>query len=224
MNNTFLDTYLLYLQKTELSEICIFRSKNPLKRIKNLKIIDKLGLDKSKTLIMGSGVLVLHGIIEKNDDLDLIVTRDIFNQLSKIAKKRFSGVVKDFKYKKVFYRTQNKKMEAAVNFQILGKSTDELLRRAEEEDKLDLDLSKFCTVINNLSLHLSPEESEKHYEEISALIIHYDYINNGSLSVTPLPYGSRAMPGGKGILYSPTNFPPLLQKIIICYIDYYTNC
>ena len=148
MNNTFLDTYLLYLQKIELSEICIFRSKNPLKRIKNLKIIDKLGLDKSKTLIMGSGVLVLHGIIEKNDDLDLIVTRDIFNQLSKIAKKRFSGIVKDFKYKKVFYRTQNKKMEAAVNFQILGKSTDELLRRA-----LDVEGYKFMSLRDTFKMY-----------------------------------------------------------------------
>jgi hypothetical protein len=146
-----LDLYLLTLQEKEYIDefqLCFFRSKDPLKRIRNLKLIDKLGLDKNKTLIMGSAVLVLHGIIDKNDDLDLIVTRDVFNHLSRIAKKRFSGIVRDYKYKKVFYRSKNKNIEAAVNFQVLGKTTDELLKRA-----LDVKGYKFMSLKDTFKMY-----------------------------------------------------------------------
>ena len=89
-----------------------FKPKKPLSRIRHLKIIDKFEIDKSKALIIGSAVLVLHGVIEKNHDLDLVVTRDV---LLKLMKKK--GIKKDYKFKKVFYKTKSGNMEAAVNFQ-----------------------------------------------------------------------------------------------------------
>jgi len=146
-----INLYLDYIQEQEYFnefQLCFFRSKNPLKRIRNLNLIDKLKLDKKKTLIMGSAVLVLHGVIDKNDDLDLIVTRDVFNQLSRIAKHRFSGIVKDYKFKKVFYRTKNKNLEAAVNFQILGKTTEQLLKRA-----LDVQGYKFMSLKDTFKMY-----------------------------------------------------------------------
>lgn len=151
MQNTFLELYLLSLTEDEIInefQLCFFRSKDPLKRIRNLKFIDKLKLDKSKTLIMGSAVLVLHGIIDRNDDLDLIVTRDVFNQLSKLSKKKFSGIVKDYKYKKVFYRTKGNQVEAACNFQILGKKTEQLLKRS-----LDVKGYKFMSLKDTFKMY-----------------------------------------------------------------------
>jgi len=151
MTPILIELYLLNLQEQEYLkefQICFFRNKDPLKRIRNLKLIDKLGLDKSKTLIMGSAVLVLHGVIDRNDDLDLIVTRDVFNKLSRMAKYKFNGIVKDYKFKKVFYRTKNKNLEAAVNFQILGKTTDQLLKRA-----LDVKGYKFMSLKDTFKMY-----------------------------------------------------------------------
>ena len=146
-----LDNYMIMLQADNyLNEFqfCLFRPSNPLKRIRNLKLIDKLKIPKDKALIMGSAVLVLHGIIDKNDDLDLIVTRDVFQDLSKLCKNHENGIVKDYKFKKVFYRTKDKKMEAAVNFQILGKTTEQLLKRA-----LDVEGYKFMSLKDTFKMY-----------------------------------------------------------------------
>ena len=153
---TPLENYLTSLYENDLSivEFSLFKPKIPLKRIRNLDVIKKLGIDKSKSLIVGSAVLVLHGIIDKNDDLDLVVTRTVFNKLSK-----FKGIVKDFKFKKVFYRTKNKKMEAAVNFQVMGKSTEELLKRA-----LDVEGYKFMSLKDTYTMYKilnRPKDVEK---------------------------------------------------------------
>lgn len=151
-----LENYLTLIYENDLPvvEFSLFKPKIPLKRIRNLHLIKKLGIDKSKSLIIGSAVLVLHGIIDKNDDLDLVVTRTVFNKLSK-----FKGVVKDFKFKKVFYRTKNKKMEVAVNFQVMGKSTEELLKRA-----LDVKGYKFMSLKDTYTMYKilnRPKDVEK---------------------------------------------------------------
>lgn len=101
--------------------------KKRLKKIRHLKTIDKLEIDKTKSLIMGSSVLVLHGLIDKNDDLDLIVTRDEFNKAMKRA-----DTIKQYKkeYNKVFIQSKNRSVELAVNFQILGMSTERLIQRS----------------------------------------------------------------------------------------------
>ena len=158
--------YLACIQEDYLNEFCLFQSKNPLKKIKNLKMIDKLGIPKDQALIMGSAVLVLHGIIEKNHDLDLIVTRQVFNKLSKISKKTFSGIMKDYKYKKVFYRSKNKKFEAAVNFQILNKTTEELLKRA-----LDVGGYKFMSLRDTFKMYkiLNRKKDVEKLEKLSRI-------------------------------------------------------
>jgi len=131
-----------------------FKPKIPIKRIKHLKIINKLNLDKNKTLIIGSAVLVLHGVIEKNHDLDLVVTREV---LSKLTKKK--GIVKDYKYNKVFYKTKSGSMEAAVNFQVMHTTTEKLLKRA-----LDVEGYKFMSLRDTYKMYKilnRPKDKEK---------------------------------------------------------------
>lgn len=137
---------------TQITEF--FKPKKPLSRIKHLKIMDKLNIDKSKALIIGSAVLVLHGIIEKNHDLDLVVTRDT---LIKLTKKK--GIVKDYKFNKVFYKTKSGKMEAAVNFQVMHTTTDKLLKRA-----LDVEGYKFMSLRDTYKMYKilnRPKDKEK---------------------------------------------------------------
>lgn len=139
-------------KNTQITEF--FKPKIPIKRIKHLKIIDKLDLDKDKTLIIGSAVLVLHGVIEKNHDLDLVVTRDV---LSKLTKKK--GIVKDYKYNKVFYKTKSGSMEAAVNFQVMQTTTEKLLKRA-----LDVEGYKFMSLRDTYKMYKilnRPKDKEK---------------------------------------------------------------
>ncbi len=100
-----------------------------LRKIRNLKLIKKYGLPKDKIVIMGSSVLVLHGLMPRNDDLDLIVTRPVLNGMRNAKK-----FVKQYKFGKTFYHTKNKKLEAAVDFQILDTKIDNLLRRADVID------------------------------------------------------------------------------------------
>ena len=131
-----------------------FKPKKPLNRIRHLKIIDKFKIDKSKALIIGSAVLVLHGVIEKNHDLDLVVTRGV---LIKLMKKK--GIKKDYKYKKVFYKTKSGNMEAAVNFQVMHTTTDKLLKRA-----LDIDGYKFMSLKDTYKMYKilnRPKDKEK---------------------------------------------------------------
>jgi hypothetical protein len=158
-----LDIYLHYIQEDgPLFEfqICFFRDKNPLKRIKYLNLIDRFELDKEKTLIIGSAVLVLHGIIDENNDLDLVLTRDEFNKLERFEGE---GLIKDYKYKKVFYITKDKKLEAAVNFQLIQKTTEELLRRA-----LDVEGYKFMSLRDTFKMYKTLNR-EKDIEKIDKL-------------------------------------------------------
>lgn len=98
---------------------------------------------------------------------------------------------------------------------------DELLKKVENrKDKAGIDVKRVCSTINNLSQFLSAEEAKKHYDEICGLIIHHDVLNRGMMT-NIIPYEGKTMAGGKGILYSSINLPPLLQQIIAQYIEEY---
>jgi DNA ligase D-like protein (predicted 3'-phosphoesterase) len=143
---------LKIIQRQNVNEL--FKPKEPIKKIKHLKIIDKLGLDKKKTLIIGSAVLVLHGILDKNKDLDLVVTRD---QLRKLKRKK--GIIKDYKFNKVFYRTKDRSMEAAVNFQLMNITTEKLLKRS-----IKVDGYKFMSLRDTYKMYKTlnrPKDKEK---------------------------------------------------------------
>lgn len=60
-----------------------------LKNVNHIKQLLDLGLPKNKLLIMSSGVMALFGI-RKNRDLDVVVTKDVFNKLGKNKKLIYS--------------------------------------------------------------------------------------------------------------------------------------
>jgi len=104
----------------------VYKEKN-VKKIKHLDLVNKLKIDKDKSLIIGSSVLVVCDVVDENDDVDLVVTQPVFNRAAKNI-----NTVKHYKreYNKVFYQTQNQELEMAVNFQILGATTEKLINRA----------------------------------------------------------------------------------------------
>ncbi len=104
----------------------VYKEKN-VKKIKHLDLVDKLKIDKDNALIIGSSVLVVCDVVDENDDVDLVVTKPVFNQAAKNSK-----TVKHYKreYNKVFYQTSKQELELAVNFQILNTTTEKLIKRA----------------------------------------------------------------------------------------------
>ena len=141
-----LEHYLKYLQeenilKTKLSRFLKWLQRKPveggrtewtskeksnLRKIRNLKLIDKFKIPKDDTLIMGSAVLVLHGFLKRNDDIDLVVTRTTLNRM-----RTSKDFIKDYKLNKVFYRTPSGNLEAAMNVQVMHERLDNLLRRCD---------------------------------------------------------------------------------------------
>jgi len=123
-DNEPLDRNLKRVTNKQLRQI--YKEKN-VKKIKHLDLVDKLDIDKDKSLIIGSSVLVVCDVVDKNDDVDLVVTKPVFNKAAKNTQ-----TVKNYKreYNKVFYTTPNHNIELAVNFQILNTTTEKLIKRA----------------------------------------------------------------------------------------------
>lgn len=96
---------------------------------------------------------------------------------------------------------------------------DELLRRVEARTEKGIDIKRICTTINNIATTHSPGETIEHYREIGSLILHHELLANNGVLLSPVPYEGRVMVGGKGILHSIMNLPPLLQQIIAQYIE-----
>lgn len=96
---------------------------------------------------------------------------------------------------------------------------DELYKKIQTRSEKDVDIRKVCTTINNIALTHTPEETEEHYREIEALILHHELLTNNGILLCEVPYDGRLMAGKKGILHSIMNFPPLLQQIIAQYIE-----
>lgn len=55
------------------------------------KYLDSLGLDKKEYCIISGGSLVMHNLKEETDDVDLYVTQNAFNELSKRFNVHISG-------------------------------------------------------------------------------------------------------------------------------------
>lgn len=91
---------------------------------------------------------------------------------------------------------------------------NEISKRAEKS----VDINKVCATINNISRIMTPEQTNEHYREIQALIIHHYLLTRGILN--HIPYEGKVMIGGKGVLNYIANMPPELQQIIAHYIEY----
>jgi hypothetical protein len=98
---------------------------------------------------------------------------------------------------------------------------DYLLNKVNTRVEKSIDIKNVCLTINDFSNTLSSEESILHYNNITALMYHHELLTRGML-LTAAPFDGRIMVGGKGILYTISNLPPLLQQIIAQYVDEYS--
>lgn len=126
--------FFKYLQRNKTSKNINIKitskEKINLKKIRYLNLINKFKISKSDSLIMGSAVLVLHGLLKKNHDIDVAVTRQTLNKI-RLSK----NFVKDYKFDKVFYKTPNGQLEAAVGlYKIMNETMDNLLKRSDNVD------------------------------------------------------------------------------------------
>ncbi len=102
---------------------------------------------------------------------------------------------------------------------------DSLCEKVNNKNTLEIveiDIKLLCNNINNISNNLQTNDYLEHYNEICALIIHH-YIKsnakkNTKINTNILPYGSKIMFGGKGILFNFVKFDTYLQQIISQYI------
>jgi hypothetical protein len=99
---------------------------------------------------------------------------------------------------------------------------DDLLLKVRARKDEAIDITRVCHTINNIERIVNDKEvAMEHYKEIMWLIMHHHYLTTGVES--SLPYDSKVMVGGKGILNYINNMPALLQQIIAQYIEEETN-
>jgi hypothetical protein len=98
---------------------------------------------------------------------------------------------------------------------------DNLVTQVTNNQGKNIDIKRICNTINMLS-QVSDDGFEL-YREIGALIIHHHILHNEGNIVDQVPYGGKVMVGGKGVLMTIINLPPLLQQIIAQFIENLAN-
>jgi hypothetical protein len=96
---------------------------------------------------------------------------------------------------------------------------DDLVEKITLRENPNIDIKLLCNNINNISNNLQSNDYLEHYNEICALIIHHHFKLNFKSNMNILPFNSKIMFGGKGILFNISKFDPLLQQIIAQYIN-----
>ena len=95
---------------------------------------------------------------------------------------------------------------------------DILCEKVNNINNVEIDIKLLCYNINNISNNLQSTDYLVHYNELCALIIHHYIKSNAKINTNILPYGSKIMFGGKGILFNFVKFDTFLQQIIAQYI------
>lgn len=99
---------------------------------------------------------------------------------------------------------------------------DELMTKIDTDNQIDT--TKLCLTINQMSNYMGRTDFIEHYQEIQALIDHYSYLKNSSL-ITNTPCGGKPMSGDgpscKGVLYIINDDNPVLFRIIAQYLSKY---
>jgi len=97
---------------------------------------------------------------------------------------------------------------------------DILCEKVNNIKNVEIDIKLLCNNINNISNNLQTNDYLEHYNEICALIIHHYIKSNAKINTNILlPYGSKIMFGGKGILFNFVKFDIYLQQILAQYIS-----
>jgi hypothetical protein len=100
---------------------------------------------------------------------------------------------------------------------------DNLVKKADERADKQIDIRRLAATINNIARTMTQSDSNEHYEELHAIILHYEMLNNGGMLLSPTPFDPKVMECGKGILYYVMNLPPQLQQILTQYIYEYSE-
>lgn len=100
---------------------------------------------------------------------------------------------------------------------------DELKAKVEKDkERYSVDLKLLDGSIKNIS-ELEKEERDKHYEEIMALIHHYELTVNNGTGFSSIPFRGNSLPGGKGVTWQITSLPFPLQRILAAYVEKYSS-
>lgn len=91
-----------------------------------------------------------------------------------------------------------------------------ILKQKSEKIEQTINITTLCSTINSMSKKIDQKNCIQHYENIAMLIYHHWYINSNNQNM--LPYNAKTMNGGKGLLFNNQDIPPVLQKILACYI------
>ena len=95
---------------------------------------------------------------------------------------------------------------------------EELLKQIEKEKVIDV--TNVCQTIASLNtMGFTTLELTNHYEEIWALMLHYEFLNKKSNTI---PCNGKALPGNKNILFTLDKIPIPLQNILAQYIKFYS--
>ena len=96
---------------------------------------------------------------------------------------------------------------------------EELLKQIETEDSIDI--TNVCQTLSSLNtMGFTPNELTSHYEEIWAIMLHYEFLNKKS---NVIPCDGKGLPGNKNFLFHFNKIPVPLQKILAQYIKFYSQ-
>ena len=98
---------------------------------------------------------------------------------------------------------------------------EELVKQVNEKENQNFEVSHICPTINGISLN--NVDTAEHYEEMYAIIIHYELLTNSNILLTLTPNQGTLLPGGKGIVNILNKLPLPLTRILYQYIEYYSS-
>lgn len=67
-------------KESSIVESYLLEIQQDIRRVQYLRVLDRY-VPRNKTIVFGSGTLVLYGLKDKNKDLDVAVTQDVFDKL-----------------------------------------------------------------------------------------------------------------------------------------------
>lgn len=99
---------------------------------------------------------------------------------------------------------------------------DELIKQIKENREKNIDLSQMCLTINSLAL-LDESSANDHYEEIYALLLHHECVENKGILFSKIPNDGKVLPGDNGVLYNPGKLAVKPRQLIDQYLEFYSK-
>jgi hypothetical protein len=107
-----------------------------------------------------------------------------------------------------------------MNYPLYGKLQDIV---EQQSPSYTVNATSIAHSINSIANRCKPDEVQAHYEELAALIYHHFSLQNQGLIREGPIYEHKIMAGGKGLLFTVSNLPIYLLKIIAAYLEHYST-